>query len=239
LNRRFLIIAAVPLLALLVACGGGKKGNASATATPSSGKTPAATVAASGSSGSSTGATGTSGATGASSSPVASGGGGGGPNGDLLATVLTNFANAKSWKARIDDPLIAAQSASFVYVAPDKYDITVGDNEALAIGSDTYIRNGGVWIKTPATSTGSGGLFNPGGVEASIEAAKAAVITKGATDTVNGIQCQIYSYSDGTANYDICVADNLPLRIVRVAGESKSTITFSDFNGDFDIKRPI
>ena len=58
--------------------------------------------------------------------------------------------------------------------------------------------------------------------------------TKGGTDTVAGKRCQVYSIP----TTEICLADDLPLRIVITSGTTKTTIVFTSFD-NVDIKAPI
>ncbi len=104
----------------------------------------------------------------------------------------------------------------------------------------TYIKQNGTWIKVPATTGSSGPLFDTSSLQDTIKAAQNAAVTKGGTDTVNGQKCQLFTYTDTSSNnkVEVCVADNLPLRVVQDDGESVSTTTF-DFKSTIDIKAPI
>jgi hypothetical protein len=65
-------------------------------------------------------------------------------------------------------------------------------------------------------------------------------VSKGGTDTVNGTKCDLYTYTDTDSSnkVQVCVADNLPVRVVQSDGESTSTTIF-DFKSNVDIKAPI
>lgn len=226
-SRKLLALAAAPLILALVACGGGDKKTDTPSSTSSGGNQPAATTPSSSSGSSSSG-----------SSNANSGGGS--VSGDAIADVITNFAKAKSWKAEIKDESDPDASGKFEYVAPNKYHLASSEFEIIIIGSDSYLKMGGDWVKSPS-GVDSGNLFNPDDLKDSIDAAKSAKVTKGGKDKVNGKDCQLYTYTDADTGGDteMCVADNLPLRITDKSGDSESTITFSDFNSNFDIKAPI
>jgi hypothetical protein len=233
--HKILAIAAVPLVVALVACGGGDKKDSTSTGSSGAGDQPAAT-APSGSSGGSSGSSsnGSSGSSGANNT-----GGGESVSGDTMAALIENFAKAKSWKAQIHDESDPSSDATFEYVAPNKYHIKSADVEAIVIGGDTYAKMGPTWTKI-SSGGDTGPFFDPEDLKDSIDEAKGAKVTKGGKDKVNGKDCQIYNIqeTDGTTS-EVCAANNLPVRIVEDDGESKSTITFTDFNVDFDIKAPI
>ena len=235
MNRRILLTAiGVPLLGLLVACGGSSKNNNSTSNNVVGTASTVAPTGATGSTGSaaSTGSTGSK-STGASTGSAANG------NTAVLVTVLTNFANAKSWSAQIKDSSDPTSNGTFQYVAPDKFHVTLSDYEIISIGNDTYIKQSGTWVKVPATGA-SGPLFDTSSLKDTISAASTAAVTKGGTDTVNGTKCQLYTYNDTESNnkIEVCVADNLPVRVVQDDGESVSTTIF-DFKSNIDIKAPI
>lgn len=163
-----------------------------------------------------------------------SGGGGGSVSNNDIAEVIQNFAKAKSWKAEITG------SGTFEYVAPDKYHFTIpGTGEFITIGADTYVKVGPTWTKLPSSSS-PGQLFNPNDLNDEIKAAQASGVTKGGKDSVNGKSCEIWTYKDSAgAPEELCVADKLPIRVVSGTGSDKTTITFTEFNGNFDIKAPI
>ena len=238
MNKRILLAAiGVPLLGLLVACGGSSKNNNTTTSNNVVGT--ASTVAPSGASAS----TGSAGSTAPKATTASTGAsannGGANSNTALLVTVLTNFSNSKKWRAEIKDSSDPTSNGTFEYVAPDKFHVTLSNYEIISIGSDTYIKQGATWVKVPATGS-SGPLFDTSSLQDTISAAQSASVTKGGTDTVNGTKCQIYTYTDTASNnkVEVCVADNLPVRVVQDDGESVSTTTF-DFKSNIDIKAPI
>ncbi len=237
LNKRVILAAiGAPLLGLLVACSsGGSKNNTTSNSVVGTASTVAPTGA---SAQGATASTGSSGST-APKPTAASTGSSANGNTALLVTVLTNFANSKSWSAVIKDSADPTSNGTFQYVAPDKFHVTLSDYEIISIGSDTYIKQSGTWIKVPATGA-SGPLFDTSSLQDTISAAQNSSVTKGGTDTVNGTKCQIYTYTDTASNnkVEVCVADNLPVRVVQDDGESVSTTTF-DFKSSIDIKAPI
>ncbi len=222
--RKLLVVLVPLILGFAVACGGSKSSPTATTASSSGGgEQPAAT------------------ATTSSSSSNNGSNGGSSASSDVVVKVMSNFINAKSWSAQISDSSDPTSNGTFEYVAPDKYHISIAGTELIAIGNDTYINAGGSWIKS--TSSGSSGpLFDPSQFQDTIKAAQQAQVTKGDTDTVNGTKCQIYTYHDSASATDvhICVANDLPVRVVEDNGDSTSTIIFSDFNSSkIDIKAPI
>src|SRR6185437_5432368 len=117
--------------------------------------------------------------------------------------------------------------------------------EMIEIGADTYVYLAGKWTKT--TGGSSDNLANPQSVLDAFDnpTDTNVKITKGGTETVNGIQCQDWNVktagtgSDPSNDGTMCVGlhDNLPVNYKQSTG--KVVGVFSDWNAPIDIKPPI
>ncbi len=171
----------------------------------------------------------------ATTAPAANSSGGSSASDAELVALITNFTKAKSYKMTIQDAQGNTQ-VSYEYVAPDKYHLTVAGVETIAIGKDNYVKQGGTWIKLPASPTSAGSFLNADSLKTQLDSVSKAKATKGATASVNGTNCQIYNVTaaDGSTS-EVCVANGLPIRI-----KSASTIILiSDYDKVSDIKAPI
>jgi len=240
LANKWLLLLALPLLAgMSLACGGGSKGGGSdqgikiETNTGGVSLTPGAGPA-------------TLAAAPTIAGPVASA--------DEVASLAGNFGKVKSFKATIAQSGGAAASLQGVieYSQPDRIHVTIGTGdtaqEIICIGNDFYVKAAKApWQKVPAAQTGGSncrgnlGPADPQELAKGINTAAAdKTLVKGAQDTVAGKKCQIYAQAlPNGANFEMCVADGLPLRIVSKAGSQSVTITFSDIDKAIDIKAPI
>jgi hypothetical protein len=175
---------------------------------------------------------------------------GSGGNSDLSGFVDA-FTKVKSFKAVITvDPAAGQQKqeGTMEVVLPDKYHLSFtstggagsavggGNFEIISIGSDLYTKLGNNWMKQPGG--GIGRIFDP--KQISDLASGSKNYTKGGTDTVNGKKCQVYTQTEGSTTTELCLADNLPLRVVTSgSGSAKTTLVFSDYDKVGDIKAPI
>ncbi len=175
---------------------------------------------------------------------------GSGGNTDLSGFVDA-FTKVKSFKAVITvDPAAGQQKqeGTMEVVLPDKYHLSFtstggagsavasGNFEIISIGSDLYTKLGNNWMKQ--SGGGIGRIFDPKQISDLASASKN--YTKGGTDTVNGKKCQVYTQTEGSTSTELCIADNLPLRVVTSgSGSAKTTLVFSDYDKVGDIKAPI
>jgi hypothetical protein len=221
-------IMATPLVVLLLGCSGGDE-DSDPTPTMSAGgatQTTATSPAA---------ATGT-------STPAA--GGGGATN--ELAGIAGAYAQVRSFRAQmvLEAPGAPAQQASLEVIQPDRQHITysaggLGNIEVILIGTDAYYKVGPAPWTRQAVSGINLQLFDPKTINSTVQGLQQAGATRGATATVSGRTCQIYTFTTQGASQELCIADNLPLRIISTAGGVKTTITFSDYNASFQIQPPI
>jgi hypothetical protein len=172
---------------------------------------------------------------------------GGQASGNDLGAMADSFAKVKSYRATylLESPGAPAQEGKMEVVAPDKNHMTFGALEIIKIGSDSYYKIGPTWTKTAAAGSNTPG-FDADSVGRTMSNLKSSGAVKGATATVNGKTCQLYTFTSGTptagtpaSSYETCIADNLPLRVVSQSGGTKTTITFSDYNANIEIKAPI
>jgi hypothetical protein len=163
---------------------------------------------------------------------------GGGASSSELTAAADALSKVKSFRAKItiEAPNLPKQDGSLEVILPDKYHVTITGVEIIAIGNDNYLKIGTTWIKQTGASASP---FKLSDVTSGITAlAGTTGLTKGGTDTVDGKRCQIYSQTSAGTEY--CIgSDNLILRIVQQAGGSKTTIVFTDYNANFEIKAPI
>jgi hypothetical protein len=170
---------------------------------------------------------------------------------DEIANLSGNFGKVKSFKAMISQSGGAAASlqGTIEYQQPDRVHVTIGSGataqEIICIGSDFFVKQGATpWQKVPAGGANCRGNLGPADPKALADgintAAADKTLNKGGTDTVGGTKCQIYAQSlPNGANFEMCVANGLPLRLVSKAGQQSVTITFSDIDKNIDIKAPI
>jgi hypothetical protein len=164
-------------------------------------------------------------------------------SGNELSNFGRNVRQLKSYKASfVMESGGTRQEGTMEIIVPDKLRMTIAGVEYVVIGSDTYVKAGPTWIKAPG---GGGGLgFSPTlftGLAASLATAAETGqgVTKGGTDTVNGTRCQLYTASAQGTNTEVCIANDLPLRIVSTQAGFKYTIILSDFDRVPDIRAPI
>jgi hypothetical protein len=82
--------------------------------------------------------------------------------------------------------------------------------------------------------------LTPNDISENARALTAGDAKKGGTETVEGKRCQIYTHtSPGTGTLEYCIADNLIVRVVLQNAGTKTTITFTDYNANIEIKAPI
>lgn len=241
LARKWLVLFALPLLAgMAIACGSGKSGGSSQgikieQTNPSGGVSltpgaPPPTLA----------------GVPTPAGPPASA--------DEVASLAGNFGKVKSFKATISQSGGAAAQlqGTIEYSQPDRIRVVIGSGptaqEIICIGNDFYVKAGNAaWQKVPAAQTGGSncrgnlGPADPQELAKGINTAAAdKTLVKGPQETVAGKRCQIYSQSlPNGSNFEMCVADGLPVRIVSKAGVQSVTITFSDIDKAIDIKAPI
>lgn len=221
-NRMLMVFGASVLIPALVltGCGGKKKTESSSDSQPTQTSNAQATRPA--------------GATAAPTTAASNSGGGGNVSGNDLAALLANFLKSKSYKMALQDGS-GKSEGTFEYVAPNKYHIVSGDLELISIGADSYVKQAGTWIKVPAAA-GAGAINTMDSLKSQLDAVSKLTATKGGSDSVNGVNCQIYNVteSDGTKS-ELCVANGLPIRIK----STNTIILISDYDKVSDIKAPI
>ena len=170
--------------------------------------------------------------TAASGSSNSNTGGGSSVSSSELATIVGNFLKAKSFSMTLQDSKGAAQG-TFDYVAPDKYHYSLAGTELIAIGKDSYVKQGGTWIKLPAAAGAAASPFNADTLKTQLDQVSKAKATKNGSDTVNGVKCDIYNVTDtdGTTT-EVCVANGLPIRIK----DGTTIIVISNYDKVPDIK---
>lgn len=150
---------------------------------------------------------------------------------------------------------------SYEAVRPDKLHLkfsggaTVaagGSLEMIVIGDTTYMKLGDTWTTSPMPQGSLKNMmpFDPEqSVQQSTDAldAPGAKITPAGTETIDGVVCQVWeitsSGSGGAGSYQgkywVGKDDQLPRKMTITTGDGTLEMTFSDFNGDFDIVAPM
>jgi hypothetical protein len=241
-NKPLLLIAPLVLALAAAGCGGGdSKGGLGGLSVAT---VPAASSGQANSGGTQTNSGGSTNNAQPTQAPANNGGssnsGGGNVSNSEIAQLFTNFAKVKSF--RINADVGGGQKLQMEVVEPDKahYVITggsTGNIELIAIGNDAYVKTGNTWIKAPGSAAGSVPKLSDLSSQVQKASSNEKGFSKGGTDTVNGKKCQIYT--DNTDGGQICVADGLPLRVVTKGGSGNTTLIFSDYNANIDIKAPI
>jgi hypothetical protein len=116
----------------------------------------------------------------------------------------------------------------------------LGDIDYIKIGASDYTNVGGAWTSD----------LVPGIDYATLRQADIrpvlnllTLIPSGKTDVVEGKACELFDgvpiqVGEGGTRYSVCVADDLPLRLVAQAFQTKTVITLTSFNEKFDIRAP-
>jgi hypothetical protein len=164
-----------------------------------------------------------------------------------VQNALSNLVKAKSFKGKISvDGGQFKGDGTLEVVTPDKFHLmfnggqALGNLELISIGANTYTKTGNTWQKS-AGGAGSIGIDPTSLTKQVSDVAKTTQATKGGTANVDGKSCQLYTLNDAASKSmtELCIANDMPLRLVASGSGSKVTITFSDFNSNIDIKAPI
>jgi hypothetical protein len=221
-KRTLLALMGAPLLALLVACGGGSNNGTDSgdggQAAPNPTRPPAAQAT-------------------ATQAPT-------GGSGDADLVRLANaFSQVRSFKATITvESQGTREQATMEFVMPDRFRMTVQGIQIISIGQDLWMNLGTGWQKQAGAGIGAMMPLTPSDIQESIlEMSQTSAVTRKGTDTVGGIRCQIFEVRDDEYGEisEICVADNnLPIRVVSTVANEKTTVIFSDFNANISIQAP-
>ena len=163
------------------------------------------------------------------------------------AGLARSVSALKSYRATftVELPNGTTERGTFETVLPDRSHFTLSAgatiNEVIVIANDKYVRMGDTWMKTPPGGlprvlTTAGGLNQLAALQT---AAGASGLNKGATETLNNKQCQLFSHTSGANVFEYCVAEGLPLRMkVTTSDGTKITFLFADYNQAFAINAP-
>ncbi|GEM_PF-4683347 len=169
-----------------------------------------------------------------------------------IKAVMANYAAAKSLRAQISAQVArpdgTTNTLEFVYsfVQPDRYESSSNPNTSTrVVGNETFSRSGSTWTLQKEWSgsdyDGMNRLFDQKTMNQWNESiGKTSTVAKGATDAVDGKQCQLYVLTDTPTGKktDVCVADNYPIRMVYHFGALNTTVLLKDFNTSIAIERP-
>jgi hypothetical protein len=169
---------------------------------------------------------------------------------DEIANLASNFGKAKSFKATISQsggP--AALDGTIEYQTPDKIRVSIKNgalNQQIICLGDAYFFkvNADAWQKAPPNSPNCRVNLGPADPTILGESLKKATedksLSKGSQESVAGKRCQIYLQAlPNGSSFEMCVADNLPLRIISKDTRQTMTILFSDYDKPIDIKSPL
>jgi hypothetical protein len=230
-----MVVLGALVLVVLTSCGRGGGGGSNSSSAPAR-LQPTWVINGSGAPGTTGAGPATTGGSGAASRPGSS-------SSNDLAGISEAYAKVKSYKATyVMEASGTKQDGNMEVVLPDKFHMTfaspAGNIEVILIGSDTYFKAGPSWIKQTSTA-GAPQAFDPKSISGTVQGWRSAGAVKGATAVVSGKTCQIYTITSQAGNQELCIADNLPYRMISQSGGTKTTITFSDYNANIDIKAPI
>ena len=169
---------------------------------------------------------------------------------DALAQAMRTQLAAKSYRVRISSVSMSPQGDTVVeYVAPDRIHMTNPLSEMIAVGSQTYTRQGqGPWQKAP---------FDAGEIARNLRDPK--LVDQLATnydikfvgqETMDGAPMLVYEYApkstspsrqEGKTKVWISAEDSLPRKVETqgVTNDNVTTIIFSDYNSDIKIELPV
>jgi len=156
----------------------------------------------------------------------------------------TQFAAVKSYRmtAQVESQGQRVEMVMDLQL-PDRYKVTMTGGpipiESIGIGNQTYVKVGPVWQVAPGTSTLP---FQPNQLATQMQGfANSPNVVKGATLTVAGATCTVYSVTSPQGQKaDICIGgDGLPRQVKYTDAASTLTVTYSMFNANFNIVAPI
>lgn len=171
---------------------------------------------------------------------------------DSLAKSMRAQLASKSFRARISSSSQTIPGETVVeFVAPDRLHLTNPISELIAVGSETYTRQGnGPWQKAPISANEMAAKFrDPKLID---ELDKNYNVTLVGPDTLDGVPMMVYEYMPknpspqtpaGKTKVWIGADDSLPRKIEvesEVGGQkSTTTIMYSDYNSDIKINLPV
>ena|SRR5579872_6971063 len=155
---------------------------------------------------------------------------GGGSAGTELAAMTKAMADAKSYKMTT---VASGNEITMEIECPNKVRTITkaagNTTEMVQVGTDTYMKAGGKWMKSPVAGAAPGVCASAGTTTNTTAAAGGASpnITKGDSTTINGVACQQWVVGAAAASITYCIgADNYPVQMKT----STATITYSDWN---------
>ena len=163
-----------------------------------------------------------------------------------LDAAIRAASSIRSFKAEIiiEEPGQARQTGSISYVQPDRMLMTFINSgqqiELIVIGTDAYIKFAGSWSKLPAGTSNQ--PFDFSEFNSWLNAFGSSIgAVKGGTDAAAGKTCQIYTVTSTQTRdtVEYCIADNRFVRVVARSGGSATTLVFTEYNANLDIRAPI
>ncbi len=115
--------------------------------------------------------------------------------------------------------------------------------EIITIGTDYYLKLGDTWTKMTSDVSTTLPPFTSADIlnDVSTSADAPDTVTNKGTDTVNGVECDVYEIKTDTGTSTLWVGhtDHLLYKGVFEDSGTRTEILFSDFNQQFDIQPPI
>ncbi|HJQ69367.1 MAG TPA: hypothetical protein VKA70_10355 [Blastocatellia bacterium] len=169
---------------------------------------------------------------------------------DAVTQAMRAQLAAKSYRVRINSPGSGVPGEILVeYVAPDRIHMTNPLSEMIAVGSQTYSRQGqGPWLKAP---------FDAGEMAKNFRDPKLVDqltiihdVKYLGQDTLDGAPMLVYEYMPkdpkqaargGKTKVWISAVDSLPRKVETQGATNLSvtTILYSDYNSDIKIELPV
>lgn len=128
---------------------------------------------------------------------------------------------------------------------PDRQRIVIGDTyEAIIVGDTMYLKTGETWMESEVDENMVGSMI-PYNLEESLEQASAADVNAGktGTETLDGVECDVWSIALGqsTLTFWVATTDHLPRKLVISDAATATTVmeaTITDYNADLAIEAP-
>lgn len=156
-----------------------------------------------------------------------------GAGGDPVTALANALGTIRTYRATmvLTATGVPTQNLTIEAALPNRLHVAGGGYEAIAIGSDIYLRIGGAWSKQPPASIP--GLSSIPDINTLLQQAN---LTLKGTDTVSGRSCQLFVSGAAT----VCVDSNyLPLRLTYADSNVQTSVFFTAINGPVSINAPV
>jgi hypothetical protein len=169
----------------------------------------------------------------------------------VMQQVADAWKALKSYKMTLTTYDVATNTqtgtATMETMLPDKAHWTMDQNgqkiELILVDGASYIKIGDTWTQTPGSLPSSLPDLSDNEVLNTVETpvASSDAIAKKGTETVNGVECDVYEVTGDSGSTTLWIGqkDHLLYKGSFEDSGTRTEIVLSDFNKDFDIKAPI